>query len=99
MLETEVGTKMVIEERNRDISRDKDGDWRKKDEYKNKGGLYISSRNHSMESGNSRMEVLLGKLVKGLESLENCLKEIREDISGMIWKVKSYATAIKYLEQ
>lgn len=37
-----------------------------------------------MESGNSRMEVLLGKLVKGLESLENCLKEIREDISGMI---------------
>lgn len=54
-------------------SRDRDGNWRKKDDYKDKGSLYFSLRNRSVKLGNLGREALLVKFLKGSESQDNCL--------------------------
>lgn len=83
----------------RDRIRERDGYWRRKDYYKDKRSLYVPQRNCDSESKRSRMEVMLEKLIKGLESQENFLKEIRVHILGLNQKVKSHATAIKLHEK
>ncbi|XP_047253647.1 uncharacterized protein LOC124887770 [Capsicum annuum] len=45
------------------------------------------------------MKALLSKLVKGKESQESYLKDIKEDLSGLNQKVDSHVTSIRQLEQ
>ncbi|KAF3653224.1 hypothetical protein FXO38_15745 [Capsicum annuum] len=98
-LDSEEKQSIWIEKWYRDRSRDRDSDWKRKDDYKDKSGLDIPPGNCDADSGNSRMDALLAKLVKGSECQKNFLKEIKADISGMSQKVESHATAIKQLEQ
>lgn len=79
----------------RDSIQRNDGDQKQKDDYKDKSGLYVPPGNCDAKYRNSRMETFLVKLVKGLESQENFLKEIRAYISGMRQKFESHGISIK----
>lgn len=61
-------------------SRERDGNWRIKDNDKEKSGLYVPSGNRN---ANSRMEELLIKLVKSSESQNSFVKKINRWISGL----------------
>ncbi|KAF3680161.1 putative heat shock protein 83-like [Capsicum annuum] len=79
-------------DRYRDRSTERDGDWRKKDDYREKGDRYIPPERGDAES---KMEEILAKMVKGQKSQEIDLKEIKVDISLLTLKVESHATGIK----
>lgn len=69
-------------------SRGRDGDCKRKDNYKNdKSGLYILPSSYYIKSNYSRVEELLSKLLKEVEKIDESLKEIRVDIFGINQKV------------
>lgn len=53
----------------KDRSRDWDGDWIWKDEYKDMSDLYISSGNQDVGSSNSKMEHIIAKIVKEVKKM------------------------------
>lgn len=57
-----------------------DGDWRRKDDNKEKGQRYVSLGRHDTEL---IMKVMLSMIVNGQQSQETCLMDIREDISKL----------------
>lgn len=71
-------------DRYRDISRERDSDWRCKDNYQEKSGIYVPPDSRDSES---RMEAMLPKLVKGQESQERFLEKIKADISDWTRKL------------
>lgn len=58
----------------RDKSRENVGDLKRKDDYKEKSVLHVQLMNYDTDS---RMELFLVRLAKGLESRESCLKVIK----------------------
>lgn len=48
---------------------------------------------------NSRIEEILGKLVKKFDTKDETLNEMKEDILGISQKIEPYVVAIKQLEK
>lgn len=65
----------------------------------NVNGLCVTPRSHELELSNYRLEYMLAKVLKNIESNDDNLKEILADIFGINQKVDSHATTIKQLEQ
>lgn len=74
------------------VQRERDGESRKKEDHKEKSGVYVSMGNPDADL---IMEVLLAKLVKVSKNQGNCLKDIKTYLSGLTQKIKSHATIIK----
>lgn len=52
----------------------------KKDDYKNKSGLYVLPGNRDANSSNFRMENIIVKVMKKVKKMEYFLKEIQANI-------------------
>lgn len=70
----------------RDKIRKRDNDWRIKDDYMDWSGLYVPLGNQDVDSSNSRIEGMLVKVLKGVDKIGECFKELRVDILSMIQK-------------
>lgn len=68
----------------RDQRRDRAGDLRCKDVYKDKSCTYVPPGNRDTKS---RMVSMLSRMVKGQESQVSCLKKIKKDFLGLNKKV------------
>lgn len=77
------------------MSKYHDGDWKRKDDYKDKSGLYVPLRNCDVGLSYLRMKDMLAKVLKGVEKIKDCRKEIKTHILGMNQKIKWHATATK----
>lgn len=64
----------------------------------NKNGLYTLPGSYDADSSNAKVEVLLVKVLKGVENTNENLKAIWVDIQRWSLKVESYFSAIKPLE-
>lgn len=82
-------------DRYKDRSRERDSDWRKKNNYRDKGNWYIP---HGKKDTKLGMEEMLTKLIKVQENQEINLKKIKANILCLTQKFESHATAIKQLE-
>lgn len=74
---------------------ERDGNWSHKYDYKMKGDMYIPRGSHDTKL---RTEAMLTKLIKGQESQDASIKEIKADFSGLNQKVESHVTTTKQLE-
>lgn len=75
--------------------RECNGDWKRKDDYKDNNSLYVPLGNQDVEFGSLIMKALLINLVKVLEIQESFLKEIKADILHLSEKVELHVITIK----